>query len=68
MNSLLIEYDVCDDENFILPKFIYLCMIRVVDNTNVGGGPEGQQELEHNITYGAREEREACARKDDEEN
>ena len=42
-------------------------MIRVVDNANIGGGPEEQQESEHNVTYGAREEREECAKKEDEE-
>ena len=29
VNSLLIECDVCDYENFILPKSMHLCMIRV---------------------------------------
>ena len=66
VNSLLIEYNVCDHENFILPKSMYLCMIRVVDNTNIGGASEEQQGLEHDVTYGVREEREACARNDDE--
>ena len=37
VNSLLIEYDVCVDENFILPKSMHLCMIRFVDNTSIGG-------------------------------
>jgi hypothetical protein len=67
VNSLLIEYNVCDNENFILPKSMHLCMIRVVDNTNVDGGLEEQQELEHDVPNGAREEREACARGGDEE-
>ena len=35
VNSLLIEYDVSDYENFILPKSMHLCMIRVIDNTNM---------------------------------
>ena len=35
VNSLLIESDVCVDENFILPKSMHLCMIRFVDNTNI---------------------------------
>ena len=35
VTSLLIEYDVCDYENFILPKSMHLCMIRVIDNTNM---------------------------------
>ena len=42
MNSLLIEYDVCDYENFIVPKSMHLCMIRVIDNTNIIGGEERQ--------------------------
>ena len=67
VNSLLIEYNVCDVENFILPKSMHLCMIRVVDNTSMGGGSEEQQGLEHNVIHGAREEREACARRDVEE-
>ena len=37
VNSLLIESDVCVDENFILPKSMHLCMIRFVDNTSIGG-------------------------------
>ena len=41
-------------------------MLRVVDNTSIGG-PEEQQESEHNDTYGAREEREECAKKEEEE-
>ena len=66
VNSLLIKYNVCDNENFILPKSMHLCMIRVVDNTNVDGGLEEQQGLEHDVPNGAREEREACARGEDE--
>ena len=62
VNSLLIEYDVCDNENFILPKSMHLCMIRVVDNTNVDGGLEEQQGVEYDVPNGAREEWEACAR------
>ena len=67
VNSLLIEYDVCDNENFILPKSMHLCMIRVVGNTNIEGGLEEQQGMEHDVPNGAREEREACARAEDEE-
>ena len=40
VNSLLTEYDVCVNENFILPKSMHLCMIRFVDNTNIKGGME----------------------------
>ena len=37
MNSLLIEYDVFNDDNFILPKSMHLRMIRFVDNPNANG-------------------------------
>ena len=37
------------------------------DNTNVDGGLEEQQGMEHDVPNGAREEREACARGEDEE-
>ena len=47
VNSLLIEYDVCDYENFILPKSMHLCMIRVVDNTNIDGGKHGGRHGKH---------------------
>jgi hypothetical protein len=40
VNSLLIEYDVCFNENFILPKSMHLCMIRFIDNTSIGGAME----------------------------
>ena len=48
VNSLLVEFDFCVDENFILPKSMYLCMVRVADNTSIGGR-ELQQELIPNI-------------------
>ena len=40
VNSLLVENDVCVNENFILPKSMHLCMIRFIDNTSVGGAME----------------------------
>ena len=46
VNSLLLEYDVCNSENFILPKSMHLCMIRVIDNTSIHGGEE-LQGMEH---------------------
>lgn len=46
VNSLLVEYNVCGYENFILPKSLHLCMIRFVDNTNIIGGEE-QQGMEY---------------------
>ena len=66
VNSLLVAFNVFDNENFILPKSMHLCMIRVIANTSIDGGLEGQQE-EHFVPKGAREEREACARGKDEE-
>ena len=42
VNSLLLEYDVCNSENFILPKSMHLCMIRVINNTSIHGGEELQ--------------------------
>jgi hypothetical protein len=66
VNSLLVAFDVFDNENFILPKSMHLCMIRVIDNTSVDGGLEEHQGLEHDVPNGAREEREACARGKDE--
>ena len=65
MNSLLVAFDVYDNKNFILPKSMHLCMIRVIANTSIEGGLERQQE-EHIVPKGAREEREACARGKDE--
>ena len=44
MNSLLAEYVVCVNENFILPKSMHLCMISFNDNTNIGGGMERANE------------------------
>ena len=40
VNSLLLNYDVCSYENFILPKSLHLCMIQVIDNTSIVGGKE----------------------------
>ena len=47
VNSLLLECDVFNHENFILPKSMHLCMIRFVDNTNAMG--EDHQDMEENI-------------------
>ena len=65
------------DENFILPKSYYLCIIRYQEETSIARGGEEQldmktdvkmdvkldMELDMKISHGrAREEREACAR------
>jgi hypothetical protein len=44
VNSLLVEFDVCDNENFILPKSMHLCMIRVINNTSVDGGQRSSKD------------------------
>ena len=59
VNSLLLEYDVFIDENFILPKSMHLCMIRFVDNTNANGGDhQGMEEDMENIKYKVENKRE----------
>ena len=69
------------DENFILPKSYYLCIIRYQEETSIARGVEKQldkktdvkmdvkldMELDMKISHGrAREEREACTRGEDE--
>ena len=69
--------DTLIDENFILPKSYYLCIIRYQEETSIARGLEEQldmktdvkmdlkldMELDMKISHGrAREEREACAR------
>ena len=51
VNSLLVEYDIFNDENFILPKSMHLCMIRFVDNTNANGGKH-QDMKGNNLEHG----------------
>ena len=73
--------DTLIDENFILPKSYYLCMIRYEEGASIARGGEEQldmktdvkmavkldMELDMKISHGrAREEREACAREEDE--
>lgn len=65
--------DTLIDENFILPKSYYLCMIRYEEEPSIARGGEEQldqkmdvkldMELDMKTSHGrAREEREACAR------
>ena len=77
VNSLLLDYDVSDYESFILPKSMYVCILRFVDNTNAIGGDHqdmdgnmkkhGGNKMEHagiiksNTPKCLREEREAGA-------
>ena len=73
MNSLLIEYDVCDYENFILPKSMHLCMIRFIHNTNTcRGEQQGMEDHMENMKINSfkilREEREVGAQEEGMEN
>ena len=65
--------DTLINENFILPKSYYLCMIRYEEGASIARGGEEQldvkmnvkldKELDMKISHGrAREEREECAR------
>jgi hypothetical protein len=61
------------DENFILSKSYYLCMIRYEEGASIARGEEEQldvkldMELDMKTSHGrAREEREACAREEEE--
>ena len=59
VNSFLVGYDVCVNENFILPKSMHLCMIRFVDNTNANGvDHQGMEEGMENIKYKLENKRE----------
>ena len=69
--------DTLIDENFILPKSCYLCIIRYQEETSIARGVKEQLdmkmdvkldvELDMKISHGrAREEREACARGEEE--
>ncbi|KAK1647702.1 hypothetical protein QYE76_065507 [Lolium multiflorum] len=69
--------DTLIDENFILPKSYYLCIIRYEEETSIARGGEEQldmkmdvkldMELDMKISHGrAREEREECARGEEE--
>jgi hypothetical protein len=68
--------DTLIDENFILPKSYYLCMIRYEEGASIARGGEEQldkkldvkraMKLDMKTSHGsAREEREACAREED---
>ena len=64
----LLLNDTLIDENFILPKSLYLCMIRYEDGASIARGGEEQLDmvLDEKTSHGrAREEREACAKEGD---
>jgi hypothetical protein len=63
VNSLLAESDIYCNENFILPKSLFICMIRFIGEEGVQGSEE-MQHMEHGVVIkqeSAREEREASA-------
>ena len=65
MNSLLIESDICLNENYILPKSLYVCILRFIGEEGVAREREREelQHKEHGVVIiheeDVREEREA---------
>lgn len=72
MNSLLVESDICVNQNFILPKSLHICMIRFEGKASLARGDEELQQEElllmSNISKCTREEREAGAQHKQKEN
>jgi hypothetical protein len=65
MNSLLVEYDIYSNEGFILPKSLYICILRFIEEDDIVRGSEELQHMEHDVVIheeGAREQREAGAK------
>jgi hypothetical protein len=63
VNSLLIESDIYHNENFILPKSLFICMIRIIREEGVRGSKE-MQHMDHDVVIkqeSGRQEREADA-------
>jgi len=66
VNSLLVEYDIFINENFILPKSLHICMIRFEAKDDLARGGEETVREDHGVLTSiikecAREEREAGA-------
>jgi hypothetical protein len=65
VNSLLTEYNLFTNENFILPKSLHVCMIRFVAEASMTRGGEELHEDNRNmvliISESTREERKARA-------
>jgi hypothetical protein len=65
VNSLLTEYNLFTNENFILPKSLHVCMIRFVAEASMTRGGEELHEDNHKmvpiISESTREERKAGA-------
>ena len=62
VNLFLAQTNICIDENFILPKSMYVCMIRFEGMTSIAREGEGLMIIQGCAT----EEREAGARGDEE--
>ena len=62
MNLILNESDVLIDENFILPKSLYLCMVRYIEDDGMARGSKEMQHMESSMMIN-----EACAREEREE-
>ena len=65
VNLLLIESDYFLNENCLLPKSLYICMIRFIGEEGIAQGRKEEQHLELDVEYkqegSVREEREAHA-------
>jgi hypothetical protein len=48
VNSLLAESDIYSNKNFILPKSLFICMIRFIGEEGVRGSEE-MQHMEHDV-------------------
>ena len=72
VDSLLVESDICVNQNFILPKSLHICMIIFEDKASLARGDEELQQEERllmsNISKCTREEREAGAQHKQKEN
>ena len=65
VNSFLVEHDIRISENVILPKWLFIYMIRLFEREGIARGGEERHGKEHGVMVHedcAREEREEGAR------
>ena len=51
VNLFLNESDILINENFILPKSLYLCMVRYMEDEGMARGSEEMQHTERGVVY-----------------
>ena len=51
MNLFLNESDILINENFILPKSLYLCMVRFIEGDGMARGSEEVQRTKQGVVY-----------------